>query len=419
MSDYKSLFKNKKFIYLWLSQIFSNITINILNFTLLFNIYKETRSTLATSMLWVSYALPALIIGPFGAASVDIFDRKKVLGLTNLFQALVVFVYALIFSKNAYISYGVAVIYSIFNQFNDPAEMASLPHLLSKEFLPSANSLFFITQQAAMLIGFGFAGFLIKILGFSKTLILCSIFLVLAFFSTTKLPVMKRNNTKNKNIEDMISDFFLAIWEGYKFIKNNNYILAPLILLLSLNTSLTVTVVNIPAFAKEVFDIPFEYIGILIALPAALGAGTGAFVVPRFLKKGYRKVRLLKNSFILMTLSMFIMIFLIPQLNITLKVIISFFTIYILGDAYVTALIPVQTYLQESIPDKLMGRVFGNYQFLSVIVTIFPIILFGTITEIFGIKMLIFMISMMFLFLAYFLNNHAKLFIKRGFTFSK
>jgi hypothetical protein len=47
--------------------------------------------------------------------------------------------------------------------------------------------------------------------------------------------------------------------------------------------------------------------------------------------------------------------------------------------------------LQEKIPGGLMGRVFGNYFFLAMIVTIFPVIFSGAITELFGIKLMIFM----------------------------
>lgn len=419
MSDYKKLLKNKKFVYLWLSQIFSNVTINILNFTFLFRIYQHTGSTIATSMLWVSYAMPALIIGPFGAVSADIIDRKKVLSMTNLLQAAVVFLYALIFVENIYISYGVAMIYSILNQFNDPAEISSVPYLLEKKNLASANSLFFITQQAAVVVGFGFAGFLVKILGYSNTLYICSFLLFFAYISASKLPSMKNGKSKKEKIESSLYSFFISIWEGYKYIKNNNSVLAPLALLLSLNTCLTITVVNAPALGKEVFNIPFEYVGILMAIPAGSGAALGALIVPRLLKNGYRKIKLLYISYFLLTLSLFIIIFLIPQLNILLKLTVSVSAIFLIGNAFIGALIPTQTFLQQNIPHNLMGRVFGNYQFLSVVVSIFPIIFFGTITEIFGIKVLLFVISMVSLFFLYFLKKHADLFIKSGFTFSK
>ena len=51
--------------------------------------------------------------------------------------------------------------------------------------------------------------------------------------------------------------------------------------------------------------------------------------------------------------------------------------------------IPTLTYLQEVTPEWLRGRVFGNLWFLVTIVTIFPVIFSGVITEIFGIRSLL------------------------------
>ena len=79
LSDFKPLVLNKNFRYLWISQILSQLTINIMNFLLLIRLYVDTGSTIATSLLWISYAIPAVAIGPIAAAAVDIFERRKVL----------------------------------------------------------------------------------------------------------------------------------------------------------------------------------------------------------------------------------------------------------------------------------------------------------------------------------------------------
>jgi MFS family permease len=97
MKDFKIVLKNKNFIYLWSSQILSQLTINIMNFLLLIKLFNETSSTIATSFLWVAYALPAIFIGPIAAASVDMLDRKRVLLITNLMQSILVFSYVVRF----------------------------------------------------------------------------------------------------------------------------------------------------------------------------------------------------------------------------------------------------------------------------------------------------------------------------------
>ena len=60
MEDFKPLIKNTKFVHLWTSQILSQLTINIMNFLLLIRLFEHTGSTIATSLLWAAYALPAI-----------------------------------------------------------------------------------------------------------------------------------------------------------------------------------------------------------------------------------------------------------------------------------------------------------------------------------------------------------------------
>src|SRR4030042_2096834 len=153
--DYRTIFKNKSFLYLWSSQIFSQLSINILNFILLIKIYSETKSSIATSFLWVSYAIPAIIIGPIAAASVDIIDKRKMLIITNLLQCLTIFFFAFISEQSLFLLYGIVIVYSFLNQFYIPAEQSSLPAIVEKKSLALANSLFFITQQISLIVGFG------------------------------------------------------------------------------------------------------------------------------------------------------------------------------------------------------------------------------------------------------------------------
>ena len=113
LADFVPLVKNSNFRYLWTSQVFSQLTIHIMNFLLLIRLFNETGSTIATSFLWVAYALPAILIGPFAAASVDMFDRRKLLMLTNLFQSATIFFYALSHQTSLFLLYSVVVGYSL------------------------------------------------------------------------------------------------------------------------------------------------------------------------------------------------------------------------------------------------------------------------------------------------------------------
>ena len=275
MKDFKAVIKDTEFLYLWNSQILSQITIHILNFILLLKLFEYTGSTIATSMLWVAYSLPALLVGPFAAAAVDMIDRKKILMVTNLLQAVVILAYAFVASKSIFLIYGVVLSYSFLNQFYLPAEAATVPALVKKKLLPSANSMFFLTQQVALIIGFVIAGFINEGLGFQKSIFLCSLFLFLAFISVYFLPKQEVNDKIPTNLEDAFVKFFKNIYEGYKYIRSNNLIIAPYALLMAVMVFVYVIVVNAPLVAQDIFGVPASKLGIYLVVPLGIGAIIG------------------------------------------------------------------------------------------------------------------------------------------------
>ena len=208
MKDYRPVINNLEFRYLWTSQVLSQVAINIMNFLLLLRLFNETGSPIATSMLWVAYALPAILIGPVAAAYVDMVDRRKMLMITNVLQSATIFMYAISHRQSLFLLYGVAMMYSFLNQFYVPAEQATLPAIVRKNHLAHANSLFFITQQAAIILGFGFAGLLSKTIGFTSSLYLCAFLLFSAFVSVSFLKQMKISDTVPRSVEKAIIKFF-------------------------------------------------------------------------------------------------------------------------------------------------------------------------------------------------------------------
>lgn len=389
MEDFKPLLKNNKFLYLWTSQILSQITIYVMNFILLIRIFNHTGSTIATSLLWVSYALPSMLVGPFAAAAVDMLDKRKILMLTNLFQSLVIFVYALTYERSFFLLYGMAFTYALLNQLYVPAELASLPALVARKNLPHSNGLFFLTQTAAMIVGFGVAGILQQIIGFESSLFLSAGFLFVAFISVSFLPKLSSKDSIPKKYEEVLAKFFKRILEGYFFIKKHKSVLYPFLLLIGLQISITVLVINMPLVASEILKVSVNSSGIFVVLPIGIGTAIGALAVPRLLKVGWRKKRAIEVFLMLIAPAIFLLAFFIPSLRLFNRIFIGEVLLVIVGLSFVGILIPTQTFLQEVTPGGLRGRVFGNYWFLVTIATILPVLLAGAITELFGIRFLL------------------------------
>jgi MFS family permease len=389
LKDFKVVIKDKNFMYIWLSQILSQLTINIMNFVLLIKLFQRTSSNVATSMLWVSYSLPALLIGPFAATTIDLVDKRKMLIITNFLQALTIFLYALSHRTSFFLIYGVVVAYSFLNQFYVPAESATLPSVVKKKNLAHANSLFFVTQQASLILGFGVAGFLNKYLGFGHTLYLCSFLVFLAFVSVWFLPSLKSEITKTTgNIEHAIAQYFARFAEGYQFIKSYKTIKLPFLLILGVQVVISVLTVVVPVLAKDILEIDLNLAGLYIIVPAGIGAVVGAITVPKLIKNGWRKKRIIESSLISAVVLFFFLAFSFLGLSGILRALLGSLTIMLAGVSFVGIIIPSQTYIQEATPGGLRGRVFGNFWFFVTLVTVLPMIFAASYADLFGVKSL-------------------------------
>ena len=394
LSQFKSVFKNRNFKLIWTSQILSQLTINIMNFILLIRLFEETGSAIAVSLLWVTYALPAILIGPIASATVDMIDRRKMLIVTNFLQSMTILVFALSHRVSSFLIYETVFIYSLLNQFYVPAEAATLPSVLPKKHLTQGNSLFFITMQAAVVVGYGIAGALKHFLGFDNTLFLGAIFLFLAFVSVYYLPSLKTEHHLIFDFEKGITDFFGKISEGYLFIKSKKAILMPFLLLLSFQTALAVVVVTIPVFASQILKINLNLAGVYVIVPAAIGAILGAINLPKLIAKGWRKKKIIESSLLSLFIILTIFVFIIPNLNYYLRTIIGILVIIAAGLSFIGVIIPSQTFLQETTPHGLQGRVFGNFWFLTTAASVIPVVFSGTVIELFGVKFMVFIMAL-------------------------
>lgn len=276
--------------------------------------------------------------------------------------------------------------YSLLNQFYVPAELASVPYLVNKKNLAQANSLYFITQQSAVIFGFGIASILLGLLGYKISVFISSLMLFIAFISVNFINTEKLGRKKT-DLEKSFGAFFLHILEGYKHIKKDKYILAPLGLIVGLQVVLAIAFTNLPILADELFNTPVEYAGLLIVTPGGIGAAIAAYTIPKLLQK-YRKLHVIKHAMQLMIFSLLI-------LNFANGIFsgVKYLAISALGYSYISIFIPSQTFLQEQTPDKLRGRVFGNLWLLTTLFTILPLILTASIVEIFGVHLLVYLIG--------------------------
>lgn len=409
-----SVLLNKSFAAILTSQVLSQLTVNIMSFLILIRIFEQTGSTIATSFLWISYALPAIIIGPIAAVSVDFLGKRNVMRYANFLQALTIVVYAILLYKDlVFLPFAIVFIFSFLNQFYVPAEAASLPLFLPKEKLPQANGIFFITQQSALVVGFGLGGILTEILGFRATTILAAIFLFAAHISvsTLKNDIPKMHFKLTGEFEEKINLFFSGILEGYRFIRGSKRILFPFLLLLWLQVILAVIVTNLPSIATNIVLIRPGSSGLFIVMPAGIGAVLGTILIPKLFGK-LKMHKIVLWSLFLLGINILLIVSSLPRIEIYgLRVFLGGVLFSFVGLFVVGVLVPSITFMQESTPKEFLGRVFGNFWFLTTLVTILPVLFSATVTEILGVSFLMIILSFV-CFGVFFVARHNKFELK-------
>jgi DHA3 family macrolide efflux protein-like MFS transporter len=372
MKEYKSLFTNKNFIALWLSQFLSQVSIQALTYLVILKIFDSTGSTIATSLVWVIFVLPAITLGPFAATYVDLVDRKNTLLITNIAQAITIFLYSFIEHRFLYLSYAVVLIYSIFNQFYIPAEVSSLPYLVDNKNLSRANGLFLGSYQIGLVLGFGIAGVLIEFMSFRSAFLIASFLMLIAFFSVIILPKMESEDEDDlHNLS--LSQIIFKVFEGMDFIRRRHAALLPFLTIIGLQVALPIVVVNLPIINQNILGINPHLSGITITAPAGLGALLGIiFTTKRIDRKGMRST--VKESLIAMVISFWGLILLVPIIAMPYRLIVSTFLFILVGASFIGIFITAQTRLQFETPKKLLGRVFGNSWFFTSAGTIIPML---------------------------------------------
>ena len=394
-NNFIEVLQTKNFIKIWGSQLLSQLTVSLLNFVLILKIFESTHSTVAVSIFWFFWALPAIFLGPFSGTLIDFLGTRRILILANLFQAVVVLFYLFV-GNSVWPIYSILLLYSLLNQFYLPAEATTLPGAVAKRLLPAANSLFLFTTYAALTLGYGLAGPLIKLIGHQLPFILGSVMLILAAMAVWLLPAQTFSKTTTKKHIASLPKFLKKLNEGYQFIRTNSNVLFPLLLLAFSQIILSVLLVLGPALVVKILKTDLLNIGERLILPIGFGGVLGMAITVKLLHH-IRKIRLISAGFFLISISLFLLVLAVPHFSSGLKIFSEVLLGFLSGFAFSLFTLPTQTLLQEKTPDNLRGRVFGVLGFMITLAAVIPVLFSATVGEFLGeIWMILILASVIF-----------------------
>lgn len=415
-----SIFNNTKFVKLWSAQLFSQSAVHMLNFVLAVTIYNITQSNQAVSFLVFSYGLAALLFGALAGVIVDHTGKKRVLLYSTIFRFLLI-ILLITLTHNILTTIALAFLFNSMTQFFFPAEGSSIPLLVDKSNLLTANSLFTLTFYVSQILGYLFGGILLLDFGLNNTLVIIALLFFCAFLFIKSID-FPRENIQKITLSNIIKKVNSELINGFKYIDSNNNVKEPLAYLSISGIIIGMFLVLLPGYGVEVLGLQAEKTSLYLITPLAIGIITGAITINKFTGK-YSRDKLVNIGIMLAGMGLLflsltkrvpingikqytgkltpIQTYLPELVNKVLGVDILLFAIifmFIIGFANSFISIVNNTNLQEKTQKGMRGRIYGVLQTFVIAFASIPVLLTGYLSDNIGITTMI-AITGMFLIL--------------------
>lgn len=189
---------NRGFARLWLASFCSETGEWMLQISLPILVYQQTGSTASTAAMMIVGLLPAVVLSPVAGVLADRLDRRVLLVIVCLGQALVA-APLLVMGSAAWLGYLVMAGQASLAALFEPARTAVVPELVGHDRIGAANGLLGSCTNIARLVGaslggalFGFGGIVLVYPVYAGALVLAVVVLLPRFVLPPRDPVPRR-----------------------------------------------------------------------------------------------------------------------------------------------------------------------------------------------------------------------------------
>lgn len=338
--------RHRRFTLLWLGLMVSVAGSQMQLWSLFWHLRTLSSEPIAVSGIGVARFLPILVFSLIGGLVADLYNRRRILFLTQSMQALVAFaLWGLTFYGHIQIwqIYVLTSIQAMAVSFDLPARQSLVPNLVAKEDLPSAFSMMSIAFDIGSIIGPGMSGMVIAYLGQHSTYLINGISFAAVIFALILMgpvPQIISQEARERGIN------LAAIKEGIHFIRKQPIILSSMILdffaafFSSANTLL-------PFVARDILHVGAVAYGWLSAAQS-IGAVTAALIISQR-EKIHRQGAMLVGAVVVFGLATLLF-------GISTIFTVTIFALIIMGAADSVSTILRNTIRQLQTPDFIRGR---------------------------------------------------------------
>lgn len=202
--------RQRNYALLWFGGFVSNVGDFVLFVGLPYEVYRLTGSTLATAGMVLSHLIPRILVGSIAGVYVDRWDRRRLMVVVNLLQAVSILPLLLVPQLGLWVVYAVLVVESSISQLFGPAETAIMPLLLAggKDELLTANALEGVGHHLSRLIGPAIGGIVVAIGGLSAVTVVDSV----SFVASAGMLALIRMTPTSHHVTESIEHAALSAW---------------------------------------------------------------------------------------------------------------------------------------------------------------------------------------------------------------
>ena len=369
--------KYRQFALLWIGQALSVIGSQMQVWAIFWHIDELTQQPLALGMVGAARVVPIVIFSIYGGAVADLFDRRKLLFVTQTFEAgLALLLFWLTSSGQIALwhIYLITALQAVAFSFDLPARQAMVPNLVPRSILPNALSMSSISFQLGSIIGPAMSGLVIAGFGIGYTYIFNAVsfgfvIVALALIGPVTQDQTMRQTRARVDIQMMR--------EGLSFTLNNPLILSSMVLdfvatfFASANTLL-------PVFAREVLGVDAQGYGLLSAASSA-GAMVTALIMTQ--------IREIRNQGRVLLLAVVAFGIATTIFGLSRIFWLSWVGLALAGASDTVSMVIRQTIRQLQTPDQLRGRMTSVNQIFFAGGPQLGEIEAGVVGQLFGVQM--------------------------------
>jgi len=402
-----AVLSNRSFLFLWLSQIFSQFAANITLFLLGLIVYRNTGSNAAVSGLFMAFGIPSVVFGLLAGTAVDYIDKRVIILYSCIIRAVLV-LGLLISSQYIGIVYVLLFLNAIVTQFFVPAEATMIPKLVPISQLVSANSLFSFAYYGSVAIGFIAAGPMLRIMGPHGSLIFLAALYLVSWWISLQLPTATGDTKLWKRIQSL--SFRNVFWkvvhslaEGIRYVRHSPVLFDAVFLLTGTQIIIAMLSTLGPGFADRILGIDVTDASLYIIGPVIVGILLGGVWVGNrgYIYKPARLMNLgiLGAGVVLGIISVTVYLkryvffdFLFAD-GVIIPIIILLF--FFLGVFNSLLDVPANSVLQKEAEGAMRGRVYGILGAFVGGVGILPVMIGGIFADFVGVGKVIMALSIL------------------------